>query len=373
MLKVCILTSVHPPFDTRVFHREAKSLVQAGFKVTLIAPYEKPKDLKNKIKIVGLPKYKSRILRPLNHLRIIALALKEKADIYHFHDPELMGVGIILKCLTRKPVIYDVHESYPDMILIKPWISQKLRRIVSELVRFSEMVTARIIKNIITADPETKRFFGQYTQNTRVIYNFAELEFFPKIERKEVKPPITLIHVGAMLEERGIWVMLKAIAVLKDYPITLILVGKMQRRGLEREIKKFIKNHKLQDKIKLIGQVPFTKVPEYLRRADIGLVALQDVVKFRKNICTKIFEYMASGLPIVASDVASARPFIEELKNGILFRADDPHDLARAIKELISSPEEMIKMGRKGRELFEERYNWGSEQRKLINYYKSLT
>jgi len=372
MPKVCILTSVHPPFDTRVFYKEALALVQAGFKVTLIAPYEKPKDLKNKIKIIGLPKYKSRILRPLNHLRIIALALKEKADIYHFHDPELMGVGIILKYLTRKPVIYDVHESYPDMILIKPWISQKLRRIVSELVRFSEMVTARVIKNIITADPETKKFFDQYTQNTEVIYNFAKLEFFPKIERKEVKSPITLIHVGAMLEERGIWVILKAIAVLKNYPITLILVGKMQRRGLREEIIKFIKNHKLQDKIKLIGQIPFTKVPEYLRKADIGLVALQDVIKFRKNICTKIFEYMASGLPIVASNVASTRPFVKELKNGILFRTDDFHDLARAIKELIATPENIIQMGRKGRRLFEEKYNWRNEQKKLIDYYKKL-
>ena len=114
--KVCVMTSIHPPFDPRIFHKEAQTLVQAGYEVVLIAPYDKESASVDGVHIMGLPRYKRRFYRPLNWWRILRTALRQKADVYHFHDPELLPVGILLKLTTRACVVYDVHENHPRKI-----------------------------------------------------------------------------------------------------------------------------------------------------------------------------------------------------------------------------------------------------------------
>ncbi|TEU17385.1 MAG: hypothetical protein E3J21_08470 [Anaerolineales bacterium] len=109
--KVCVMTSVHPPFDPRIFHKEAQTLVQAGYEVVLIAPHDKESENVDGVHIIGLPRYKRRFYRPLNWWRILRVALRQKADVYHFHDPELLPIGLWLQWWTGKPVVYDVHET----------------------------------------------------------------------------------------------------------------------------------------------------------------------------------------------------------------------------------------------------------------------
>ena len=109
--KVCILTSVHTPFDTRIFHKQAKSLLKAGYDVTLIAQHDRD-ELVGGIRIIALPKPKNRLRRMLGTWRVCKLAFKQKAEIYHLHDPELLQIGLLSKILGKK-VIYDVYEEYP--------------------------------------------------------------------------------------------------------------------------------------------------------------------------------------------------------------------------------------------------------------------
>src|SRR5512137_2848416 len=114
MAQVCILSSVHIALDNRVFYREARSLQRVGYSVTLIAVH--PRDeIKDGVHIVALPRVR-RWQRPLLWWRLLRLALASRADIYHFHDPELLLVTPWLRLLTGRPVVYDVHESYPDFV-----------------------------------------------------------------------------------------------------------------------------------------------------------------------------------------------------------------------------------------------------------------
>ena len=109
---VCILTSVHPAFDVRIYHKEAKTLVQAGYNVTLIAQNNKD-EIVDGVNIIALPKPKNRFVRIFGLTwRVFCLALGQHAGVYHFHDPELIFIGVLLRLLGKK-VIYDVHEDVP--------------------------------------------------------------------------------------------------------------------------------------------------------------------------------------------------------------------------------------------------------------------
>lgn len=140
--KVCILISVHLPFDIRIFHKEAKSLAKAGYDVTLVAQHDKD-EIVDGIRIVPLPKPKSRLERMIRTVWMAyRKALKIDADVYHFHDPELMPVGLLLK-RHGKRVIYDVHEDVRRQNLSKPYVPALLRQPISAMIGALEAFSAR--------------------------------------------------------------------------------------------------------------------------------------------------------------------------------------------------------------------------------------
>src|SRR5690349_10916076 len=140
-LHVVQLTSVHSAYDLRII-KQCRSLAAAGYQVTLIAPHSCD-EFTGGIHIRRVPMVEGRFRRmTLTVWRIYREAVRQRADIYHFHDPELIPVGLLLKA-RRKKVIYDAHEPYPQKILCKAWIPIKLRPLVSRVFAvFERMASA---------------------------------------------------------------------------------------------------------------------------------------------------------------------------------------------------------------------------------------
>lgn len=157
-IKVCHLIAGHSPFDVRIFHKETKTLAKAGYEVIIIAEHDKEEVVAG-VRIIPLPKTRSRVERMTKGLwRLFKLALKQKADIYHFHDPELIPVGMALKWLKRARVIYDVHEDHRIM-LSKHYIPKWLRKPVSWIVNRVENFSAKRFNAVVTpTQPITERF-----------------------------------------------------------------------------------------------------------------------------------------------------------------------------------------------------------------------
>lgn len=367
-MNICHVTSVHTTFDTRIFHKECKTLRQAGHDVTLVAQADWKEKIVDGVHVVGLPKVSQRYQR----LRLWQLIVREierlKPDVVHLHDPELLLIASLFRAAR---VVYDCHEPYAETMLSRWWIPRGLRYPMNKLVGLVEPLLARRTDAIVvTADEHAYRFRGT-GRPIVLLRNFPMLAGFdlPRSNNGKVA-----VHLGQQTRVRGCSVMIEAMrSIVQSVPeAQLHLVGPFDDPVYEAEIGRQISSYGLGRAVLRTGQVPYGDVPGWLAKATVGLVALQETEKFKTCIPTKLFEYMIAGLPVVSSDLPPARKFMEGIECGFLVEAADPQQFAAATERLLRDPEQARRMGENGRKAVELKYNWATEAQKLIKLYQEL-
>lgn len=368
--KICHLTSVHPPFDTRIFHKECKSLAMAGYDVTLIVQHDKDETVDG-IKIVALPTVKNRFLRMLGLTsKAFLLSLRQKADIYHFHDPELLPVGLLLKLISKKKVIYDVHEDYAKQIISKPYIPRSTRNIVAFLVKMMEYLSSNIFDGIVTATDDISNNFTRH-KRTISVKNYPVLSYFSSINRKCVnnESSFTLVYIGGICEIRGIAQIVQALGLINSSrQVKLILCGKFYPTAFETRVR----NLKGFEKVDYLGWIKTENIPEVLSKADAGVVCLTPISNYLTALPVKLFEYMAAGLPVIASNFPLWREIVESNRCGICVNPLRPEDITNAIRYIMENPDEAQAMGENGRNAVLKKYNWENEGKKFLELYEKV-
>jgi glycosyltransferase involved in cell wall biosynthesis len=367
MKKICHLTSVHPPFDIRIFHKECKTLSQAGYQVVLIAPHHEEEEVDG-VRIWPLPKAKSRLKRMTKiQWKLYKEALKQDADIFHFHDLELMVAGLLLK-LRGKRVIYDVHEDYSLSLLSREWIPSWLRRMVAQMVACGEWLGVKFFDGVVAATPHIAKRFP--TIKTITVQNFP---FFEQSTKNPIIPyqhkGKIVAYVGVVSELRGAKEMVEAMALLpKCLDARLKIAGIFSPVGLENEAKK----SPGWNRVDFLGWQVHEDAMAMLREARVGLILFHAVPNHTKAQPNKLFEYMSVGIPIIASDFPLWRGIIEKIGCGILVNPLDPEAIAKTIQWLIEHPTEAEEMGKEGQEAIRRYYNWDAEAKNLLTFYENL-
>lgn len=375
MAKVCILSSVHIALDNRVFYREAQSLRRNGYEVTLIAVHER-EEVKDGVRIVPLPRV-ARWKRPFLWHTLFQLAVATQADIYHFHDPELLLVAPWIRWRTGKPTVYDIHEVYPDFIKVKDYMPAWLRYPIAWAFYWLEPLLARLQSGLVFSDDEIAKTFAGVKRPKTTLFNFPSLDFvqtgIAQTQQIANREPMVL-HLGGHERNRGTRLMMAAFEqVLKTMPeAKLCLVGHFVPPQLAQEVWEDAMSRGITHAVQIVGRVPFETIGNYLQRAAVGWVPWQAYPKNDKNIPTKLFEYMSYGLPIVSSDLASTRPFIQQGVNGFLVQPDDPSAHAQAILRVLQDAENGRMMGQHGQEMVSSQYNWGEMEKRLLALYEKL-
>jgi glycosyltransferase involved in cell wall biosynthesis len=282
MARICVFSSVHSALDNRVFYREARSLQENGHDVTLIAVHHESIE-KEGVRIIGLPDV-PRSQRPWLWLEIIRRATSLDADVYHFHDPELLIVAPIIRAITGSPTIYDCHEVYADFIRVKDYMSPILRYPIAEIFRVLEPLLARLQSALIFSDNAIAQSFESIDVPKRTLFNFPArflIEKGKQATRDLDNRPPTIIHLGGHERNRGTKLMIDAFAeVRRRVPeAQLRLVGHYVPRRLEREVRTHIKEKDLRDAVMIEGRVPFEQIGNYLTEASVGWVPWQPYVK----------------------------------------------------------------------------------------------
>ena len=368
--RICVLTSAHPPSDVRIFHKECKSLARAGHEVTLIAPVEK-ECVRDGVALLPLPHWTNRFDRILRSpLATFKKALRVKADVYHFHDPELIPAGLLLRCAGKK-VIYDIHEDVPRTISYKPYIPEILKWPVSRAAEWIENWAGAKFSALVAANPIIGDRFRKMNENTVVVNNYPNIEEIePAYSAPGQKREAILLYVGMRITRaRGAQEMVRALALLPDeLHAQLRLVGNCD----PPELQDSLAGLPGWDRTVFVGALDRAGVAAELHKARVGLVILHPEPNYVTSHPVKLFEYMCAGIPVIASDFPVWREIITKSRCGILVNPLDALEIARAMEFLLTHPEEAAEMGRSGRRAVHEEYNWASEEKHLLKLYDRL-
>lgn len=369
-IRVCVLTSVHSPFDIRIFHKECRSLARAGYEVTLVAPYDKDCEIDG-IRLRAIRRATGRVERLTRTLRHVYFrALETPADVYHFHDPELIPVGLLLRA-RGKTVVYDIHEDVPRCMPYKPYLPKWIGRFLPRIVEGLENLACRCFSGLVTATPGIASRFCGINDKTHIVNNYPllqELELLPDVNWEARDDAVA--YVGSSVSiSRGATEMVDAMGLLPaKLQVTLEMVGPFQ----PSELTERLSLSSGWSRVTSHGFLARDGVARVLGRARAGLVILHPEPNYVASKPIKMFEYMAAGIPVIASDFPLWRQIIDGAKCGICVDPLSPRQIAEAIEFLITHPVEAEAMGLQGKQAVLERYNWDSEEAKLLDLYQSM-
>src|SRR5690625_4041359 len=296
-IRIAHLTTVHHPTDPRIYHKQCLSLHKAGFNVYLIAQGD-GQEADKPITHIPLKKYKSRLKRMIfGTFSLYRQAKRLKADVYHFHDPELMIVGWLLKKRTNV-VIYDIHEDYVTSILQKRYLNNFFRQIAAKFYTFIERIFTRKL-DLTLAE---KYYYDIYQRGTCIL-NYPLLNDALMKERQAHLPlENKLLYTGNVTEDRGALIHAKLPKIVEN--ISVHFIGKCPRHLADQmtEVAGNAQKHLTIEGIDQFIEKEYIDKMYMSHRWLAGLALFPPTEHYMKKELTKFFEYMNAGLPIIRSE-----------------------------------------------------------------------
>lgn len=368
-IKVCHFSSVHQKNDNRILEKECVSLADNGFEVYYVCCAPSSKNIVKNVTVITKGKmYENRLKRIFfTSKEIFKTALQIDADIYHFHDPELLLYAKRLK-KKGKIIIYDTHEDVPKQIIGKFYIKPWLRSLIAILFKYYEDKKAKQLDAIITATPSIKNRFEKINKNTVDINNYPRFEEIQYIsEIKTEKRPNTVCYAGGITKIRGISELIEAMSKLTR--IKLHLLGNYSPESYRDEL---AKNSGFKQVVEH-GFLNRKAMYQTIASSMAGIILYLPLPNHIESQPNKFFEYMAAGVPIIGSHYPLWKEILTTQNCGICVDPTKPEEIAKAIQYLIDNPEKAIEMGKNGRKAAINQYNWAIEEKKLIALYNKLS
>ena len=360
--RVCHISTVHRGVEIRIIRKEVASMAEAGYDahaVIAATPEEVAEAARLGVTIHPLKERKRRIERmTLKMYEAWNTARKLKAEIYHFHDPELIPLGVFMKLCGHR-IVMDVHEDLANQTLNKHWIPLPIRKVVGKIARGFERFGARFFDGVVTASPTQATFFQDVARPGRLytLHNYPLLEELGLDPSKDNTPPprpsTHVLYAGGLSRIRGI---IEDIQAVEKADVKLIMAGEFKSDADKAEI----------------TAMPGWKQVEYLERSFAGLCTLYLTPNHLTAEPIKLFEYMAAGIPTICSPIPNWTAYLEKHDAGVIVDPKDVDAVAKAIIDLRDNPERARQMGINGQKAVIEHYNWGTQAARMREMYQKI-
>ncbi|MGA7096000.1 MAG: glycosyltransferase [Acidimicrobiia bacterium] len=310
--EILVLTTVHASDDTRIRERLIRSLSGLG-NITYATRAPAPTDLTG-VEWILLPG--SRVRR---NIKAFGLLLGGHFDLVVLHDPETVPAGVVARLLRRSLVVFDVHEDLAGQISSKDripgWLKPFARSLARALYRLAEMTLT-----LTLAEPGYQRLF----RHEHVVFpNFPRTASFPPVKPNGAG---FAIYVGDITEARGIE---DAARACLEAGVPLVAIGRFDA-GLGETLLS------IDDSIELTGRLSNPEALDRLAGAAVGLSPLRDEPNYRMSLPTKVLEYLAMGVPVVATDLPGTREVLSGLAAVAFVPPGDVQAMADAVTEMMS-------------------------------------
>ena len=378
--KLVIFSATETVQEPRLFFKIALSAIAAGYDVVFIGQHDTSEERQG-VRIVPIHRPKGRIDRLLRTgWSVFVRAIGERGDVYHFSDPELIFLGLVLQFVTRRPVVYDLREYHSERIRQKFWIPRLLRPPLARAYELVEHVFLRRFAGVIAVNEDLADKRLSRRCHTVVVPNYAVPSIFARSAsdaalRQQYIDRRVVIYVGGMSEDRGVLHAIRAIKRVRESApnAQLVLVGPFFDMRFKACVRELIEDLDLLDGVELVEAIPYLDVPNYLSIAEVGLCLLQPTSpRYERTEPIKYFEYAAAGVPEVASDLIALRRLVEENQNGLLVDATSVSDVADAVLELLQNGDLAAEMSENGIRAIERKYNWETVFRRLDDLYRQV-
>lgn len=374
-MKICHVCSAHSVDDTRVFHKECVSLAAAGYDVHLIATGEIKEGRKEYqhqgVTVHPLPKPPSRRERLKRRAMVARLAAAINPDLFHVHEPELLGP--VISAAKGRPVIWDVHESYLDVLMDRHWIPKRLRPLLCSAWDRSERRLLKKCAGVVAVTEQVAQRYKALHHNVQIIANYPDIKSFDALPLP-TRDGKTCVYAGSISSNRGMPVAFEALAILKKRGLspTFKLAG---RASSEEYLQSLLAKAKELEIAELVHYEGVLSRGDSVLLENNASISVLPSLPYGNNLAAipvKMIECMALGLPIVYSDLPNHEAIAGPAKAGIGFDVEKPEQMADAIEYLIKNPQEAQQMGEAARRAVHEKLNWDAEFPKLLALYREV-
>ena len=372
--RVLFVGSVPHAHHPRHHYRLAAALGEAGYDVTTLAPPDlTPEGQVDAVPVEYLPLRRGRLARMLSGPLTILAAARRRPACVHVISLDLLPWAALLRLTRRCAVLYDSNEEYASMMLIKEWLPAWARPPLARLTAWAEPFLARRLDAATTALPATQERFERSGVRSVLVRNFPTASHADSVSRgPEFRWDVL---VGGSLPEDQIPLLAETAAALERMdlpPLRWLVAARSYGPHEQRLLESALADAGVSQRFEVRYNIPFAEMKAIMDASRIGFVLYPGDVNYGARIPIRIFEYMARGLPFVASDLATTSHYTDGRGVAELVPAGEPGAYAEAIAALIRDPDGQAEMSRRGPALVREEYSWQRESAKLVSLYREV-
>lgn len=367
------MTSQHHLHDVRIYQKEIKSLLTRYNKIYWIGKKDEQIEYTQGLSLLCVNNRPGLFYRVVRNFEILVKAIKLNAHVYHFHDPDLIYVGFILKLLFRKKIIYDIHEYFVDIIRHRNYLNKWLGVFLSNLYKYSEKFCLPKFDLLILAEENYFPFYKKY-QNVVIVQNYVKKEnILNQNVRKVIKSTIDLVYLGGISIQRGIWETIEFLNILNDrFPTNLHIIGPFESLELRNQVIAKVKEYKLTSNFNYYGYIQHEKAIEMIRNFDIGVFLLHPIQNYTTSLPTKLFEFMGNGLSVICSDFPKLVELNKQIGFGLTIDGFSLEKEKSRIFDYLKDENKLRSVRKHNIETVKKKYLWEFEEKKLFDAYDKL-